>query len=104
LSRGGAPPGPIGTATVELLARDRVETADSSAEVNLADGALVEVDTQTRLELGPDIDRGPDKEDHVELAFGRIGVHVPKLAKGSRLTIGTPTARVTVHGTVFEVD
>jgi hypothetical protein len=103
VSRAGAPAGPIGSARVELVARDRVETADSSAEVNLGSGALVELDTQTRVELGPDVAQGGKKEEHLELSFGKIGLKVPKLPAGNRLTIGTPSARVTVHGTAFEV-
>jgi len=103
VSRGGGAPGPIGTAKVDLVPKDRVETADSTAEVDLKSGALVEVDSDTLLELGRDVAKGKVKEEHLDLAFGKIGVHVPKLPPGSRLIIGTPNAAVTVHGTAFEV-
>lgn len=103
VSRAGGAPGPIGTAKVDLVAKDRVETADSTAEIDLKSGALVEVDSETRLELGRDVTKGKTREEHLDVAFGKIGVHVPKLPAGSRLIIGTPNAIVTVHGTAFEV-
>jgi ferric-dicitrate binding protein FerR (iron transport regulator) len=102
LSRSGTAPGSVGTSRVQLLARDRVETAASSAEVTLESGAIVELDPQTRLDLGPDLP-GASHDEHMELAFGKIGVRVPKLPKGRGLTISTQNAKVTVHGTAFDV-
>jgi hypothetical protein len=103
LTRAGASPSAIGTATVELAARDRVETTDARAQVNLSSGALFELDARTTLELGPSGAEGSEGEDHVALSIGKIGVRVPKLPAGKTLSVGTPNATVTVHGTVFEV-
>lgn len=99
LTRAGAVPGTIGSATVELAARDRVETTDAGAQVNLSSGALVELDAKTSLELGP----SAASEERVALAIGKIDVRVPKLPPGKTLSIGTPNATITVHGTAFEV-
>jgi hypothetical protein len=103
LTRAGASPSAIGTATVELAARDRVETTDARAQVNLSSGVLFELDARTTLELGPSGAEGSEGEEHVALSIGKIGVRVPKLPAGKTLSVGTPNATVTVHGTVFEV-
>lgn len=103
VGRAGATAGPIGTTRVDLLASDRVETVDSRAEVNLKSGALIELDSRTRLDLGPDVSGVERQEERLEVSFGKISVRVPKLPKGHTLSVGTPNATVTVHGTAFDV-
>src|SRR5207247_4939545 len=51
LTRPGESPVPIGTGRVELVARDRVETTDARAEVDLSSGAVFELDRRTTLDL-----------------------------------------------------
>jgi hypothetical protein len=71
--------------------------------VHLSSGALFDLDARTTLELGPSGAEASEGEEHVALSIGKIGVRVPKLPAGKTLTVGTPNATVTVHGTVFEV-
>jgi hypothetical protein len=91
-------------APAALSARDRIETGAGHAEVSLATGALVEVEAQSDVELGEVVRNAGALAERIDLGEGRIHVRVPKLPPGGRLTIGTPQAIVTVHGTAFIVD
>jgi hypothetical protein len=100
----GLPLGAPDRVPFELGARDRVETREGRAEVSLVSGAVVELEPMSALGLGS-VDRADSAlAEQIELAAGKIRVRVPKLGSGSRLSIGTPNATVTVHGTVFVVE
>jgi len=87
-----------------LAAADLLETLDGTAEVNLVTGAVVDLGEQSRIELTAVERRAGTVSERVRLSSGRVSVRVPKLPQGSELSIGTPDATVTVHGTAFTVE
>jgi hypothetical protein len=94
-----------GSATpFELGVRDRLQTNDGHAEVSLVSGAKIELAPRSELGLYA-LNGGVDRVDErVVLVGGKIDVHVPKLGPKGRLSVGTPDATVTVHGTAFSVE
>jgi hypothetical protein len=91
-------------APLPLAEADLLETLDGTAEVCLVTGAVVDLSARSRVELSA-VDRaGGAVSERLLLSEGRVDVHVPKLRSGSKLTIGTPDAIVTVHGTAFSVE
>jgi hypothetical protein len=104
VSRPGLPPDALERVPFALGARDRVETREGRAEVSLVSGAIVDLEPMSTLGLGSgNLDNGVVDEE-LDLASGRISVRVPKLGAKGRLSVDTPNARVTVHGTVFVVE
>jgi hypothetical protein len=91
-------------APLPLAEADLLETLDGTAEVSLVTGAVVDLSARSRVELSA-VDRSAGAvSERLVLSVGRVDVHVPKLRSGSKLTIGTPDAVVTVHGTAFSVE
>jgi len=91
-------------APLPLAEADLLETLDGTAEVSLVTGAVVDLGARSRVELSA-VDRSAGAvSERLVLSAGRVDVHVPKLRSGSKLTIGTPDAVVTVHGTAFSVE
>jgi ferric-dicitrate binding protein FerR (iron transport regulator) len=86
-----------------LDAEDVLTTgADAAARVGLTGGVALHVGSHVRLALGP---RTADAAapDFVRLDEGAVTFDVPKLGAGHSFSVETPDARVTVHGTSFEV-
>jgi hypothetical protein len=84
-----------------LEAGDAVRTtADSRAALTMQSRATVEVNPRTSLSLG-----SPERPrtEWLELELGHIYVNVPKLESGRSLSVRTPHATITVHGTRFSV-
>lgn len=75
--------------------------AGASAELLLSTGAHVGLKAATTMRLGSG-KRGQSHE-RVGLRLGRMDVRVPKLEKGQALSVVTPHATITVHGTEFSV-
>jgi hypothetical protein len=91
-------------APLPLAEADLLETLDGTAEVSLVTGAVVDLGARSRVELSA-VDRAAGAvSERLLLSLGRVDVRVPKLESGSKLTIGTPDAVVTVHGTAFSVE
>jgi hypothetical protein len=87
-----------------LSEADLLETLDGTAEVSLVTGAVVDLSAQSRLELSA-VERNTGAlSEHVRVSSGKVSVHVPKLPAGSKLSVATPDATVTVHGTAFTVE
>lgn len=70
-------------------------------------GALFVTDTGVDLGFGADstadLSFTPARQ-HIALNRGRVELSVPKLMKGTSLSVATPDAVVTVHGTRFSVE
>jgi len=89
---------PVGEDTL-LGSGDDVRTSiDSRARISLPSGAAVQADVATNLGVSV-----PETSERIELSVGRVDVSVPKLAPGRSLSVHTPNALVTVHGTRFTV-
>jgi hypothetical protein len=87
-----------------LSEADLLETLDGTAEVNLVTGAVVDLSAQSRLELSAVERTTGAVSERVRVSSGKVSVHVPKLTAGSKLSVATPDAVVTVHGTAFTVE
>jgi hypothetical protein len=90
----------VGVST-PLTGGDAIRTEpDSIAALTMPSEAAVEMSSSTSLRVTlPDAAR----TEWIELASGRVDVSVPKLAPGKKLSVHTPHAMVTVHGTRFSV-
>jgi hypothetical protein len=85
---------------IRLDVGDAIRTTECRAAPTMQSQAKLEVARSTNLSLGaPERPRA----ERLELALGRIDVDVPKLEGGRTLSIHTPHATVTVHGTRFSV-
>jgi hypothetical protein len=85
---------------VPLEAGDTVRTGEFRAVLTMQSRAAVDVSPSTKLSLGALQRAGAE---WVELEVGRVDVSVPKLRDGKTLSVHTPHATVTVHGTRFSV-
>jgi hypothetical protein len=94
----------VGADTRLLLADDRVETrAGAVASLFLPSGATFSVGERASLQVSVAPERAAAHEE-VQLALGRIDVHVPKLVEqGSSFVVRSADTTVTVHGTRFSV-
>jgi hypothetical protein len=64
--------------------------------------------SRATIDLGPSTDlhlgaSEPSSTEWIELELGRVDVSVPKLEAGKNLSVRTPRATVTVHGTRFSI-
>ena len=102
-----------GSSPSAVFAEQRVEATDelrstSGARAELAltgaGKAKVDISGDTRVRLNQRL-AGPDaaNEDWLELEQGLVTLQVAKLPPGLGLSVQTPDARVTVHGTRFSV-
>jgi ferric-dicitrate binding protein FerR (iron transport regulator) len=79
-----------------------VTETGSRVGLTLSDGAEVELSEKTRVRLNEQkVQLGFEA---LELSSGRVSLKVPRLQPGHRLSVITPDAIVTVHGTRFSVD
>ena len=91
---------------LEPLAEDEeIRTGEGSvARASLATGAVVEIGPSARVSFASRGRRPADFDSVVALARGRVSLDVPPLPMGATLSVRTPTATVTVHGTRFSVE
>jgi ferric-dicitrate binding protein FerR (iron transport regulator) len=103
----------VGSSPSAVFAKQRVDAMDelrstSGARAELAltgaGKARVDISEDTRVRLNQRL-AGPDaaSEDWLELTQGLVTLQVAKLPPGLGLSVQTPDARVTVHGTRFSV-
>ena len=89
---------------------DEIVTAPGAeAKATLASGAEVRIgpDSRVRLLGGQGVADGTAEiaaGEAVDLAAGRVVVHVPKLGPARSFSVRTSDATVTVHGTIFTVE
>lgn len=87
-----------------LAVGDELSTATGAhANLSLADHAVVEVASETRLRVASLPPGSDSKSELIELVRGEISFQVPKLESGSTLSVRTPDTVVTVRGTRFSV-
>jgi TolA-binding protein len=103
----------VGSSPSALFAEQHVDATDelrstSGGRAQLAltgaGKARVDISEDTRVRLNQHL-AGPDaaNEDWLELEQGLVTLQVAKLPLGLELSVQTPDARVTVHGTRFSV-
>ena len=100
-------PGEIG---MILYPNDEIRTSGNSyAEILLDAGGKtgqLEIKEKTRMRFNT-LDENPqtkDKTTLLDVAIGRVMIHVQKLKGASRFEVNTPTATMGVRGTKFEVN
>lgn len=77
-----------------------IETRAGIATLVFASGARANVARSTRVAIDA---AGPERHEALSLTRGEVDVEVPKLAQPVEFSVGTPDARVVVHGTRFTV-
>jgi hypothetical protein len=82
--------------------------AGDAVHTRLGSRATMTMPSRATIDLGPatDVHLGapePSRGEWIDLALGRVDVSVPKLDAGKSLSVRTPKATVTVHGTRFSV-
>jgi hypothetical protein len=82
--------------------------AGDAVHTRLGSRATMTMPSRATIDLGPATDvhlRAPEPShgEWIDLALGRVDVSVPKLDSGKSLSVRTPKATVTVHGTRFSV-
>ncbi len=91
-----------------LHEQDEIRTqADGYAKLMIDDGKTgdLEVSKYTRMRINTLLGKedGPEKTTLLDVAIGRVMIHVQKLQGHSKFEVTTPTATMGVRGTAFEV-
>lgn len=84
----------------QLAVGAAIETRAGIATLVFASGARANVARSTHVAIDA---AGPGRHEALSLTRGEVDVEVPKLAQPVEFSVGTPDARVVVHGTRFTV-
>jgi ferric-dicitrate binding protein FerR (iron transport regulator) len=76
-----------------------VTGSDSAARLVMLSGATLDLASDTRVGVVPKM----GKSERLDVPFGEVTVHVPKLGAEESFRIQTPDVEVVVHGTAFVV-
>ena len=91
-----------------LHEQDEIRTQGNGyAKLMIDDGKTgdLEVNKYTRMRINTLLGKedGPEKTTLLDVAIGRVMIHVQKLQGHSKFEVTTPTATMGVRGTAFEV-
>jgi hypothetical protein len=85
-------------ATIRLQPADSISTRGDGAAVRFSDGTRLVLAANTTVRLAGTNGRS------IELGAGRLFAEVAKQPPGRHVILRTPLARITVHGTAFELE